>query len=323
VRLVAISNVKNEIDIVEAFVRHTAAFADHLLVLDNGSSDGTRDVLAALVGEGLALTVVDDPSPGAWQRERMTRLMRSAATEMGADWVVPLDADEFLVAKHWPSLRRQLRGHRDPVLVPWRTYVPAPSDDPGEINPVLRIQHRLRLEGLESSKVMVPGHIAAVASLDQGSHDLTDAEPATRTVLNRVMLAHFPVRSVAQLARKVAVGKIQYLARGYQYDWGFHYDESFAMLVRDWDEFAASFFDLAGRFGLRLGSEFEPDLIEDPLEYAGGPLRHTPSQRVSEPLRTILEYTMQLAEHIGRSVRKEGGVSGVVEAVGGAADAAR
>lgn len=40
--LVAIRRVKNERDIVEAFVRRYAAHFDALLVLDDGSSDGTK-----------------------------------------------------------------------------------------------------------------------------------------------------------------------------------------------------------------------------------------------------------------------------------------
>ena len=42
-RLVAVSIVKNEADIIEAFVRHTLAWVDHHLVFDHDSTDGTRE----------------------------------------------------------------------------------------------------------------------------------------------------------------------------------------------------------------------------------------------------------------------------------------
>src|SRR5262249_25036579 len=96
-RLVAISTVKNEIDIVEAFVRHTMNFVDHLVVADNGSTDGTLEILRGLEAEGLPLTVSVDPSAGKYLSQRMTRLMREAVQRHAADWVVPLDADEFLI----------------------------------------------------------------------------------------------------------------------------------------------------------------------------------------------------------------------------------
>jgi len=65
-KIVAITTAKNEIDIVEAFVRHTLAVVNHLVILDNGSTDGTLAVLRALEREGLALTIIEDPSTGKY-----------------------------------------------------------------------------------------------------------------------------------------------------------------------------------------------------------------------------------------------------------------
>lgn len=47
--VVAVTCDRDEIDTtMEAFVRHNLAFVSRLIVLDNGSTDGTRDVLHAL-----------------------------------------------------------------------------------------------------------------------------------------------------------------------------------------------------------------------------------------------------------------------------------
>src|SRR5207248_1347715 len=115
----------NEIDIIEAFVRHTLALVDRLVVLDNGSSDGTLAVLRALQAEGLPLDLVEDPTPGMYQAQRMTRLLREwAVGRHGADWVLPLDADEFLVVPEGASLVPSRPGGDRPVALPWRSYVP-------------------------------------------------------------------------------------------------------------------------------------------------------------------------------------------------------
>ena len=42
-------------------VRHTLGEVDHLLIADNLSTDGTREILAKLVDEGLPITLTDDP----------------------------------------------------------------------------------------------------------------------------------------------------------------------------------------------------------------------------------------------------------------------
>ena len=86
-RLVATSGVRNERDVIEAFVRHTTALVDHLMILDNGSSDGTREILASLVGEGLPITVKYRDSLGYSQSGWMTALMheigRASCRERG------------------------------------------------------------------------------------------------------------------------------------------------------------------------------------------------------------------------------------------------
>ena len=80
---------------MEAFVRHTLAFVDHMLLLDNGSSDGTMAILAALRAEGLPLTVLQGRSAIHCEIEYNTLLYHTADRAFSPDWVLHLDADEF------------------------------------------------------------------------------------------------------------------------------------------------------------------------------------------------------------------------------------
>ena len=41
-KIIAITMVKNEMDVIESFVRHTLTFADELIVCEHRSSDATR-----------------------------------------------------------------------------------------------------------------------------------------------------------------------------------------------------------------------------------------------------------------------------------------
>src|SRR4029079_430968 len=89
-RLVSVTCIKNELDVVEVFVRHALSVVDSMIVLDTGSTDGTREVLAALADEGLEIDLRDDHDPDYLQSKRMTAMMHEAALKRGADWVVPL-----------------------------------------------------------------------------------------------------------------------------------------------------------------------------------------------------------------------------------------
>ena len=130
-RIVAISMVKNEADIIECFVRHTLTFADAMIVAEQESFDDTGRILEKLAAEGLPLTVRRIHRTGHIQEEVMNTLLDEAMTAFDADIVVPLDADEFLVNTDTPqSCRTILRKLSRNALYPvrWRRYEPLESE---------------------------------------------------------------------------------------------------------------------------------------------------------------------------------------------------
>jgi len=300
-RSVAITCVKNEIDIIEAFARHTLALVDYLVVLDNGSRDGTAEVLRALAKEGLPLEIVEDASPGQYQPQRMTRLMHEhAVAHYDADWVFPLDGDEFLAASDGDSLIPEGAVPDRPLLLAWHTYIPDKSDDLGELNPVLRIRRRRTVEGREYAKVIVPRALAALpqATLAQGNHDLlVDGRRCEPRAHPSCRLAHFPLRSLGQYATKIALTSLQYQAMARRDpEAGHHYRNPFELLKQDLHAFEASLTDMARNSALPTGSRLEPGTTLDPLPYQGGPLRYTP--RLDDTTRAwyaLLHYAEDLA----------------------------
>ena len=308
-RLVAISCVKNELDIIEAFVRHTLARADRLVVLDNGSTDGTRRILDQLMTEGLALDVVDDPSPGNYQWSRMTALMRGhALARHDADWVLPVDADEFLIDPDLKSLLAADAASDRPFGLLWKSYVPDPRDDPQELNPVRRIRHRLAREARPCAKVAVPAALAKRPDLilDQGSHQITGGTGPVPPVFGRGgHLAHFPGRSPDQFAAKVVLKHVQYLAMTTRHpDWGNHYKTPVKLLRRDPRGFAAGFHDMMLRYNLHDGQEFDSAVIADPIPYAGGALKYTANSD-SRTVITLLECAEEFALRHAALIRRQ------------------
>ena len=305
-RLVAITSVKNESDMIEAFVRHTATVCDAHLILDHQSTDNTRSILHELEREGLALRVIADSDPTSDQSARLTRLMRLAVAEEGADWVIPLDADEFIDAPT-EGLRQALAVTEEPVHVLWRSYVPSADDDLDDLNPVTRIRHRLVAEGFPWKKVLVPRAVARDAQLGPGSHDIAEPHPhGERRLLGEVTLGHFPIRSPEQYATKVAIANLQWSARGNRGTLGFHYHEPFRRLAAGWTDFARTYAEDAKHYALPPGVDFTPELVHDPFPYRGGVLRHTLPLPASEPWGSILVYALALADTLGRTAENLG-----------------
>ena len=97
-KIIAITMVKNEMDVIESFVRHTLTFADELIVCEHRSSDATREILESLRAEGLPMEIETEYRAAHVQEDVMSRLLLVAA-DRGADLIVPLDADEFLLPR--------------------------------------------------------------------------------------------------------------------------------------------------------------------------------------------------------------------------------
>ncbi len=97
VRFVVTLMVRDEADIIAAFVEHhVAQGADLIIATDNGSVDGTTEVLQRYADLGV-LELHHDPVFRKQQHAVVTGMARRAFTEHGADWVINADADEFWV----------------------------------------------------------------------------------------------------------------------------------------------------------------------------------------------------------------------------------
>ena len=208
-RIIAITMVKNEQDIIESFVRHTLSFADELIVCDHQSTDATREILERLKAEGLPLDIRTEYRAAHVQAEVMSTLLREAAEARGADFIVPLDADEFLLPESAGNLREQIEAlpPDDVYALSWRKYVPLGGAERDFL--LNRPLARERVY-LHSSKCIVGG--AAVRRrhlrLVQGNHAVyAEDDPARKISMkpSGLCLAHFYWRSSEQFRSKSIV----------------------------------------------------------------------------------------------------------------------
>ena len=280
-RLAGVAMVRNEADIVEAFVRHNLGVLDRLAVVDHGSVDGTRAILEALVGEGLRLSVGRNEDVAQRQSEVLTRLAR-AEFASGADAVFPLDADEFLKVRDRALLERMLANLPAGLhaALHWQTYVldEEPSAEP---NPLRRARRRLAAERHGLLKVILTREFTASnrAIIGPGNHTVLPEGPGqdltkhpvrlARLAPDVAALAHLPVRSAAQLVGKVNVGWLAHCAaRSANPDVAFHWRELFTEFRDRGAPSPMRFAEIAANYGLPMSAWQSVDriaLVDDPL----------------------------------------------------------
>jgi hypothetical protein len=221
-RLQGEAMVRNEADVIEAFVRHNLTILDGLLVIDHGSIDATAEILSRLQSEGLPLRVEREADPAFRQSEVVTAGARQLLSSGRADFVFALDADEFLKVGSRPILESVLAQVPDGVhaALEWLTYVPDAFADADVAFGQQHLRRRLAKERHGVHKVVATRALLhrprdVIAS---GNHCIQDpaAPPDSQlhAIVHRdvVAVAHCPVRSRAQLEGKIAVGYLAHLA---------------------------------------------------------------------------------------------------------------
>jgi hypothetical protein len=274
VKIVALTVVRNELDILEVFVRYHLELVDHMVIADHRSIDGSSELLRELEGEGLPVTVRPLTSPLFHQRQTMTELMWETAETMRPDLVLLLAADEFVASDGTQPVRAALESLTDtaPTTFPWRIYVPTPEDDQPDPNPLTRIVHRRASEPRQRYKVAVPGRFARDRDygLSNGNHRLvlwgSRAEVAAVNAPG-LFLAHYPVRTVEQLSAKLVgfwAGRVAKVDRSPELD--IDPRKAIAGLVCKGDPGPEWLQDVALSFGVPYEVDQAPSLVRDPLE---------------------------------------------------------
>jgi hypothetical protein len=299
-RLVAVSVVKNEADIIEPFVRHTLAWADAHLIFDHASTDGTREILGALQREGLPLRLFTDDALGHLQHLRTTFLQRLAVRELGADWILLLDADEILTGPDRAALESALAQTPPDTAasLPMVNYLPTADDPTEEHNPVLRLRH-CQTTPPHAWKLFVPASLAAQdeITVGKGSHALFRGEERLpdQHLPEAFHLAHLALRSPQHQILRVVHAELQKLSRGRaNLGLDLHYRLGFQLLAGNPDLFFSTIYQPAT--ALRL----------QPIPYRGGPLRHTAAAEWNRVARALLPYLEKLAISHGNLVDRLG-----------------
>ena len=211
---------RNESDIIESYCRYNLTFCDGMIIYERQSSDNTNEIIRKLIAEGLPIYLYDDPNVvlGPFKEGNVVDAMAyRAINEYGADLIIPLDTDEFLYHIDGINPREILETLHEDVEYQalWRTYVYEKEPDiklgfmPNNFisyrNPVMEdpIKYERHKKVIASSYLIKKYHTTFVI----GWHFLEYPEEYHNSIkidiLEKMVFAHFPIRSKTQVMRKV------------------------------------------------------------------------------------------------------------------------
>lgn len=274
IKVVAITRVLNEADVIEALVRHTAAYVSHHIFLDNGSADGTLEILSALKKEGLPLTVFQSRAVTFNEADGLTFMYNVANREHSPDWVLCVDADEFVDDRHLEggliSYLQDLTATRSPIeciSIPMVNYISTSQDNSEEPNVAIRLSRR-NPEPSDAYKIILKGGLdERDITIHHGSHS---ASLKTKQILNvpnnDIWLSHYPERSSFQYIAKFVRGWSKVLATGQSEvdrKTAYHYQSAYEILCDRPQDLLRD----KGFMGFK--NEWQESIF-DPIEYRGG-----------------------------------------------------
>ncbi|MFB3166857.1 glycosyltransferase family 2 protein [Neobacillus sp. 179-C4.2 HS] len=271
-KVYCVGMVKNEADIIESFIRYHLNIFDGIVLLDNGSTDRTVDIITQLQSEGLPIYLRHDNTLEYNQGGKTAELINYTLNQFGPDLIFPLDVDEFLIAPNFTGnprdLVNQLSTNKVYYLERDYTYFPIHLNEKELFIPK-RITFASPIKdyfGPDKPTAPVPMPTVVVSkeiwetyspAITGGNHDLIfDKSNVELEMLQNLKLRHFPYRSIEHLKSKITVGWINTLS-SHTYSLGHngHWHELFEKLKKN-------------NFNMSVDAILEHNEIKVPMDFS-------------------------------------------------------
>jgi hypothetical protein len=210
-----ITMVRNEADILPTFLARATALFDKILVVDHQSTDGTRFMLDE-AAKGCDRIEVFEFRYRAYYQKEISNCLARHAFRNGADWVLFLDADEFLDVEDGQSLKNVFRQNSHEVMhLRWMNLVPSAFGTFNEFDASQSFRWDGRLS--KFGKIAIKSTFAAhnpYFFVHQGNHSVSRSRFEGRVAMeDGPPILHVPIRSLDRLRYKLAAGMQAYRAK--------------------------------------------------------------------------------------------------------------
>jgi glycosyltransferase involved in cell wall biosynthesis len=191
--------VRDEADIIESNINFHRHFGiERFVVTDNGSTDGTRDILAKFERQLPNFIVIDNPAAAFMQCELVNRMIQVAKQKFRPRWIISADADEFWypVSGHYDT---ELDGRKNILKCNWHNFLPRPAVEWQKFDVIgdTPWYHG----GMSKLFCLAPG----LQGMYTGNHS-SRSIPRIIASSNNIRVYHYPLRSYEQFERKIVRG---------------------------------------------------------------------------------------------------------------------
>lgn len=263
-KIVSMTLIGNESEIIESFIRYNANFIDEMVLVSNCCIDNTLAIIRKLKEEGYPITLIEEPYIGYEQKFFDYKYMRTIVTKNDADWFINLDADEFLTGTDNPRTILEQLSLNKVYEVKWKNYTMTERDDLSEPFIPKRVVYGRKINaGNNVTKVILPMKVIKEHKIvmETGHHHVS-GEGVLVEALESIKIAHYPVISPEQYLFKLYGNKIRFITwinRGNGE--GHHQNRQIAEI-----ESGKSIYETAGGYGYGIENSLEKELVCSPLD---------------------------------------------------------
>ena len=192
--------VRDEKDIIrESMEFHLRFGIENFVVTDNGSVDGTRDILSDLKRElGKGLVIIDDAEPAHRQIDRVKRMIEVSKRTFRPRWIISSDADEFWYPVNG-NYHSEFDRRKNILSCFWHNFLPRADTAWQQFT---QIGEMPGYHGRMQKSLCLARGLLGMYSGNHAARQIPHIE-ATST---NIRIYHYPIRTYEQFERKVVQG---------------------------------------------------------------------------------------------------------------------